>query len=70
MQSAANLDQKKEELSRERKLNEELTQNYDESYAAIQESLRILGLSAFLTTLSLIILWILLKNGSLRRSTG
>ena len=62
MQSAANLDQKKEELSRERKLNEELTQNYDESYAAIQESFRILGLSAFLTTLSLIILWILLKK--------
>ena len=62
MQSAANLDQKKEELSRERKLNEELTQNYDESYAAIQESFRILGRSAFLTTLSLIILWILLKK--------
>lgn len=58
----ASLTQKKEELSREKKLNEELTQNYDESYATIQESLRILGLSAILTFLSLIILWILLKR--------
>ena len=56
-----NLSQKKEELSRERKLNEELTQNYNESYATIQESLRILAVSACLTILSLIILWILLK---------
>ncbi len=56
------LQQKREELSRERKLNEELTQNYDESYATIQESLRILGFSAFLTIISLIILWFLLKR--------
>lgn len=56
------LKQKREELSRERKLNEELTQNYDESYATIQESLRILGFSAFLTIISLIILWFLLKR--------
>ena len=56
------LSQKKEELNREKKLNEELTQNYDESYATIQESLRILGVSAFLTLLSLIILWFLLKR--------
>ena len=58
----ASLTQKKEELSREKKLNEELTQNYDESYATIQESLRILGLSATLTFLALFILWILLKR--------
>ncbi len=56
------LTQKKEELSREKKLNEELTLNYNESYATIQESLRILGVSAFLTLLSLIILWFLLKR--------
>lgn len=58
----ADLSQKKEELSREKKLNEELTLNYNESYATIQESLRILGVSAFLTLLSLIILWFLLKR--------
>lgn len=56
------LSQKREELNREKRLNEELTQNYDESYATIQESLRILGVSAFLTLLSLIILWFLLKR--------
>lgn len=56
------LSQKREELNREKRLNEELTQNYDESYATIQESLRILGVSAFLTLLSLTILWFLLKR--------
>lgn len=60
-QNNDNLSQKKEELSKEQKLNEELTKNYNENYATIQESLHILGLSALLTILSLIILWILLK---------
>ncbi len=60
--SDASISQKKEELNREKKLNEELTLSYDESYATIQESLRILSVSAALTLLSLVILWILLKR--------
>ncbi len=60
-QNNDNLNKKKEELSNEQKLNAELTKNYNENYATIQESLHILGLSIFLTIVSLFILWILLK---------
>lgn len=60
--TSANLHQKQEELSKERRLNEELTNNYNERYASIQESLRILEISALLTVFSLMILWLLLKK--------
>ena len=56
------LNEKQEELTRENKLNEELNQNYNESYASLQESLRILGFSAFLNILSLGILWFVLRK--------
>ena len=57
------LSQKKEELSQERRLNEELSQNYNEKYASLSESLRIISLGAVLTLMSLVILWFLLRYG-------
>jgi len=59
---AENLTQKQEELTRERRLNEELNQNYNESYATFTESLTIISLGAILTLISLIILWLLLRR--------
>ncbi len=56
------LSQKKEELSQERRLNEELAQNYDEKYASLSESLKIISLGAVLTLISLVILWFLLRQ--------
>ncbi len=56
------LKKKQEELSHERKLNEELNNNYNENYAMLRESIRLLGFSAFLTILSLVILWFLLRR--------
>ena len=58
----ANLNQQQEELSKERKLNEELTQNYNEKYTTLVESLRIICLGAILTFISYIILWFLLRR--------
>ncbi len=55
-----NLSQKQEELSRERRLNEELMQNYNENYAALTETLRIIFIGAILTLASLLIFWLLL----------
>ena len=56
------IEQMQEELSRERKLNEELSNNYNNDYATITESLRIISIGASLTILSLIILWLLLHR--------
>ena len=55
------INQKQEELSRERKLHEELTKTYDQNYSTLTESLRIISIGATLTILSLIILWLLLR---------
>lgn len=57
-----NLSQKQQELSSERKLNEELNQNYNESYATLSESLKIISIGATLTLLSLLIFWFLLRR--------
>ena len=62
LQTYDNLSQKQEELSRERLLNEELNQNYNENYATLAESLRIISLGAILTLIALIILWFLLRR--------
>lgn len=51
-----------EELSREKNLNEELINSYNEDYASLIESLRIIGFGASLTIFSLIILWLLLRH--------
>ncbi len=56
------LSQKQKELSYERKLNEELNLNYNENYATLSETLKIISLGASLTLLSLIILWFLLRR--------
>jgi signal transduction histidine kinase len=56
------LTSKQEELSREQKLNEELIQSYNENYASIVETLRIIGIGASLTIFSLFILWLLLRR--------
>ena len=56
-----NLDAKQDELSREKKLNEELIQNYNEDYAALYESLKVIGFGAILTFFSLIAFWFLLR---------
>ena len=55
------INKKQEELSRERKLHEELTKTYDQNYSTLTESLRIISIGATLTILSLIILWLLLR---------
>lgn len=60
-QIIVNLDKKQEELSREKKLNEELIQNYNEDYATFYEILKVIGISALLTFLSLAALWFLLR---------
>ena len=60
--SIDNLDQKQEELQKERKLNEELTQSYNENYVTLTESLRIISIGAALTLISLLILWFLLRR--------
>ena len=57
-----NLSKKQEELSRERLLNEELNQNYNENYATLAESLRIISFGAILTLIALIVLWFLLRR--------
>jgi len=62
LQSLATLDQKKNEMTKERQLNEELNQNYNENYASLAESFRIISASAVLTILSLLILWFLLQR--------
>ncbi|MBO5038557.1 MAG: ATP-binding protein [Alphaproteobacteria bacterium] len=56
------LDEKQQQLSKERKLNEELNQNYNENYAALAENLKIISLGSILTLISLIILWFLLRR--------
>lgn len=56
------LNEKQEELTRERKLNEELNQNYNDNYATLRESLTILSTGALLTLISLIIMWFLLRR--------
>ena len=56
------LNQKQSEISKERQLNEELNQNYNETYASLSESFRIISTSAVLTLLSLVILWFLLQR--------
>lgn len=56
------LHQKQEELNKERRLNEDLNQNYDENYATLAESLRIISLGAILTMASIVILWFLLRR--------
>lgn len=60
--TALSLSQKQEELSHERKLNEELNQNYNESYATLTESLKIISIGATLTLMSLLIFWFLLRR--------
>lgn len=59
---ATALRQKQEELNKERRINEDLNQNYNENYATLTESLRIISLGAILTMASLIILWFLLRR--------
>lgn len=54
--------QKQEELSKERRLNDELIQNYNENYASLVESLRIISIGAALTLAALLILWFLLRR--------
>ena len=56
------ISQKQEELSREKKLNEEIINSYNHDYTTLTESLRIIGIGASLTLLSLIILWLLLRH--------
>lgn len=56
-----NLDKKQEELSREKKINEELLQTYSNDYIALYESLKVIGYGALLTFFSLIALWFLLR---------
>ena len=61
-ESNTQLTDKQKELSREQKLNEELIQSYNENYASIVETLRIIGIAASLTIFSLFILWLLLRR--------
>lgn len=61
-QSLETLDKKRTEFSKEQQLNEELNQNYNETYASLSESFRIISTSAVLTMLSLVILWFLLQR--------
>lgn len=60
--STENLTQKQEELSRERNLYEEANRNYNENYATLAESLKIISFGAALTLFSLIIFWFLLRR--------
>ena len=55
------LSEKQEELSKERKLNEELNKNYNDKNATLIEILKIIGLGALLTFLSLIVFSLLLR---------
>lgn len=57
-----NLSEKQEELSRERLLNEELNQNYNENYATFAEGLRLISFGAVLTLIALVVLWFLLRR--------
>lgn len=63
---STDLHQKQQELTHERHINEELNQNYNENYATLAESLRIISLGAALTLISLIILWFLLRRWVIR----
>ncbi len=56
------LSNKQEELTREKRLNEELINSYNQDYSSLIESLTIIGLGASLTLISLIILWLLLRH--------
>lgn len=60
--STERLAEKQEELSRERNLNEESNKNYNENYATLAESLKIISFGAALTLFSLIIFWFLLRR--------
>lgn len=60
--TSENLSKMQEELTRERRLNEELNQNYNEDYATFTESMKIISFGATLTIISLIILWFLLRR--------
>ncbi|MBQ2885321.1 MAG: ATP-binding protein [Alphaproteobacteria bacterium] len=55
------LSEKQEELSKERQLNEELNKNYNDKNATLIEILKIIGLGALLTFLSLIVFGLLLR---------
>lgn len=55
------LNPRQEELLNERRLNEELSTNYNETYKALTESLQIISFGSALTFLSLILLWFLLR---------
>jgi signal transduction histidine kinase len=55
------LSEKQEELSKERQLNEELNKNYNDKNATLVEILKIIGLGALLTFLSLIVFTLLLR---------
>ena len=56
------ISKQQEELSKEKSLNEELINSYNEDYSSLIESLRIIGFGASLTIFSLIILWLLLRH--------
>ena len=55
------LSEKQEELSKERKLNEELNKNYNDKNATLTEILKIIALGAILTFLSLFVFSLLLR---------
>lgn len=59
---AGDLGEKQEELSRERKLNADLQQNYNERTVAFIEGIKIIGISSFLSLISIVILGILLQK--------
>lgn len=59
---SGDLGEKQKELSRERKLNADLQQNYNERTVAFIAGMKILGISSILTLISIIILWFLLQR--------
>ena len=60
--SSGSLYEKQEELTRERKLNEDLQRNYNERSMAFIEGMKIIGISFVLSLVSIIILGFLLKK--------
>ncbi len=61
-QVTTNLAEQQKELYLIKKLNEEINNNYDENYASLNESFKILGISALLAVISFVLLWFLLKR--------
>lgn len=56
-----NLQERQQELSIEHKRTQELIQNYDQRYQALQEGIKIIGGSSILIILGLFMLWFLIR---------